>query len=93
MKTNYFVDRNQGTDDSGLHFGYVCVGDGGFFFTWDFAGCRTNREKTNSVLSTIEADTIDAPSGRYSMTKVEKAIRNSIKKHGFFGERHYNFAQ
>ena len=92
MTTNYFVDRNQGTDDSGLHFGYVCVGNGGYFFTWDFANSRTNRDKINSVLSTIEADTIDAPSGRHSMLKVEKAIRTSIKKHGFLGEKHYDAA-
>lgn len=78
------VDRAQNTTSDGATFGYVFVGDGGYFFTWRYLPDASRREQINQVIATIEADTVDPPTGRHTLASVERAIRSHIRQHGLY---------
>lgn len=76
------VDGYQNDTEDGCRFGYVYIGDGGVFFTWRYDAEATKSEQIRQVVATAEEDEIDPPTGRWSWSGVEKAIRAHIRVHG-----------
>lgn len=65
------IDMNQGIDDKGRKFGYVCGEDGGYFFTW-----MPTLEQT---LKSVEADEVDGD-GDLNETEVVEFLRQKIAR-------------
>jgi hypothetical protein len=78
------IDRTQNTTSDGCHFGYVFVGKGGYFFTWRYDADLPLRQQIAQIITTIEADTEDPPTGRHTLSGVERAIRSEIRKNGLY---------
>ena len=78
----YDVDPSQNYTTDGSTFGYVSVGDGGLFFTWRYDDDAAEEEQIDQVLSTLEEDAVDPPTGYWSHESVETSIREHISAQG-----------
>lgn len=77
------VDRDQGINASGHTFGYVFIGDGGFFFDWQYDRNANHSEQVRQIVATLNADTIDPPTGRGDLrAKAERDLRAHIRERG-----------
>ena len=76
------IDRYQNMTTDDLPFGYIHIGRGGLFFVWRYNPAAKERDQIRQVCDTIEPDTIDPPTGRWSYRGVERALRTHIHRHG-----------
>lgn len=73
----------QGETESGHEFGYIRAGSGGFFFTWKYDADRRQFQQVRQVLSTIEPDETDPPTGRGGLLRqAERALKSYINQNG-----------
>ncbi len=82
--SNYSIDRNQGESQSGYDFGYIFIDEGGIFFTWRYDASAHYYEQVRQVVATMEEDTSDPPTGRWSWAAAERSLRHHIAQHGLF---------
>lgn len=77
------VDRDQGINADDVRFGYVFIGEGGFFFDWKYDRDASKSEQVRQIVATLNADTIDPPTGRGDLrAKAERALRAHIRERG-----------
>lgn len=77
------VDRDQGINADDVPYGYVFVGEGGFFFDWQYDRNATPSEQVRQIVATLNADENDPPTGRGDLrAKAERALRAHIRERG-----------
>ena len=82
MMTTRHIDRWQGETDDDTPFGYLHIGDGGLYFTWRYDRRAARRAQITQVVETLEPDTVDPPTGRWSYRSIARALRAHIRRHG-----------
>lgn len=63
------LDRNQGIDEQGRNFGYVCGDEGGYFFT--------HMDSLEATIASLDEDKMDGDGG-LDIAEVEEFLREKL---------------